>query len=83
MSVALTADEITQYTAYLASAEKAYHSLIVGGQARVFVDQNGERIEYTVANRASLLAYIQQLRDALGKGPFMAVAVSRPAGVYF
>jgi hypothetical protein len=81
--VALTADEITQYTEYLTAAEKAYHSLVLGGQARVFVDQNGERIEYTSANRASLLAYIQQLRDALGKGPFLAVSVCRPAGVYF
>lgn len=45
----------------LAEARAAYHQLITGTAVRVFVDQNGERIEYVAANRNSLLAYISDL----------------------
>ena len=46
----------------LADAEAAYHELLVGRSARVFVDQNGERVEYTAANRGALARYIQELK---------------------
>jgi hypothetical protein len=46
----------------LADAEAQLHLLQTGQQARVFVDQNGERIEYTGANRAALISYIEGLR---------------------
>lgn len=46
----------------LAEAEEAMHQLQLGLQARVFVDQNGERIEYTAANRTQLRSYIERLR---------------------
>lgn len=49
----------------LDDAKTQYHLLITGQQARVFVDQNGERVEYTAANRASLLAYIERLERAI------------------
>lgn len=49
----------------LAAAEKAYHDLMVGQSPRVFVDQNGERIEYTPANAGRLQAYITQLKRDL------------------
>lgn len=45
----------------LDDAKAQYHLLVTGQQARVYVDQNGERVEYTAANRASLLAYIERL----------------------
>ena len=45
----------------LADAKSAFHELLVGRSARVFVDQNGERIEYTAANREFLAKYIQEL----------------------
>lgn len=47
--------------ANLAGAQVAYHRLATGQMARVFVDQNGERIEYTAANTAVLYNYIQNL----------------------
>lgn len=52
----------------LDAAEEAYDRLMTGRQVRVYVDQNGERIEYTAANRAALLAYIADLRRQLGTG---------------
>ena len=45
----------------LADAKAQYHLLISGQQAKVFVDQNGERVEYASANRAELLKYITRL----------------------
>lgn len=51
----------------LEEAEKAYHQLLTGQSVRVFVDQNGERIEYSVASRANLAAYIQMLKTSLGQ----------------
>lgn len=45
----------------LMEADAAYHSLSIGGGVRAVTDENGERIEYTMANRANLLAYIRTL----------------------
>lgn len=45
----------------LDSAREAYHNLITGRMARVVVDQNGERVEFTPANATRLQAYIQTL----------------------
>lgn len=64
--MALTAEERTLYTERLASAESALHNLMCGESARVFVDQNGERVEYAVANAARLRSYIFELRVKLG-----------------
>jgi len=50
----------------LEEAEKAYHALATGTMARVIVDRNGERVEFTVANRQGLYSYILELRQSLG-----------------
>jgi hypothetical protein len=63
----LTAEETTLYESRLADAEQAYHDLRCGKSARVFVDQNGERVEFAVANAGRLQAYIIELKKALGK----------------
>jgi hypothetical protein len=47
-------------------AKNAYHALNTGTLARVIVDQNGERVEFNVANRASLYQYIKELEKELG-----------------
>lgn len=49
----------------LKEAEAAYHSLMMGGSVRVFVDQNAERIEYTAANKQNLWNYIISLRSMI------------------
>jgi len=59
----------------LDDAKAAYHELLTGRSARVVVDQNGERVEYTPANAARLAAYIASLEGQLAgankepKGP--------------
>lgn len=45
----------------LQEARDAYHALNTGKMARVVVDQNGERVEFTAANRTGLYNYIKQL----------------------
>jgi hypothetical protein len=62
----------------LADARAAYHSLMTGTSARVVVDQNGERVEYTAANAARLMAYIQYLENLV-----TPKTVRGPAGVIF
>jgi hypothetical protein len=47
----------------IADAEAKFHSLVTGSLARVFVDQNGERIEYNPANAPRLAAYIADLKS--------------------
>lgn len=65
--MALTVEERAIYEERLTSAEGALHDLMTGQAARVFVDQNGERVEYAVANAQRLRSYIFELRVALGK----------------
>lgn len=65
--MALTAEETALYTTRLTQAETALHELMLGQAARTFVDQNGERVEFTVANAGRLRAYIFELKLALGK----------------
>jgi len=62
----LTTEQRTLYTQQLSEAQAALHSLMIGGQARTFVDQNGERVEFTAANANRLRAYIQELKLTLG-----------------
>lgn len=73
----------TKYQANLDAAEAAYHSLMIGGAAAEFRDQNGESIRYTAANASGLLRYINYLRNLLGLCPFAGVSVAPPAGVIF
>ena len=63
----------------LVEAEDALHALVTGTSARVVVDQNGERIEYTAANRGALKLYIEELKqeiageNAASNGPLRVV----------
>lgn len=63
----LTTEERELYETRLVSAEDAMHNLMTGASPRVVVDQNGERIEYTVARTNDLRAYIMHLKTLLGK----------------
>jgi len=49
----------------LADAKAQYHLLVTGQQARVYVDQNGERVEFSAANRGELAKYIQRLENLI------------------
>lgn len=50
----------------LDAAEDALHQMTVGGATRVFVDQNGERVEYSVPSIPRLKGYIMELKIELG-----------------
>lgn len=65
--MALTTEERAKLQARLDDAENQYHMVMTGQAARVFVDQNGERIEYTSANANRLQTYIHGLKVTLGK----------------
>lgn len=61
----------------IADAKAALHDLMTGRRVRVVVDQNGERVEYSAANRADLSAYIAMLEAELA-GKSTAVGAMRP-----
>ena len=65
--MALTAEERALYTTRLTEAESALHQIMLGNGARVYVDQNGERVEYFAANASRLRAYIAELKLLLGR----------------
>lgn len=60
----------------LAQAEEALHNLVTGRMARVIVDQNGERVEFTMTSVSQLQAYIDSLRGA-------SAPVRKPLGFLF
>ncbi len=71
----------------LAEARTAYHDINTGGAIRRFVDQNGEQIEYQMANRAGLRDYIRELEGECGepvegvrayRGPLKFIFGQRP-----
>lgn len=62
----LTPEERAVLMQRLKEAEDALHNVTIGGMARTFVDQNGERVEYTPTNANRLRAYTLELRTALG-----------------
>lgn len=64
----------------LVEAEAAYHSLMTGTLARVVVDQNGERVEFTATNAPRLAMYIQQLKNLINPP---TVSVTGPARFLF
>lgn len=62
----------------LVEAEDALHALNTGKAVRVFVDQNGERVEFTMATRTGLKSYIAELTAALA-----GTNVTGPIGFFF
>lgn len=47
----------------LRQADQAWFDINTNGAVRAVTDQNGERIEYSTANRAGLLSMIQRLQS--------------------
>lgn len=75
MSGSLTAQQ------RLDDARRQLHLLATGQAARVFVDQNGERVEYTTTTVASLRGYVASLEQEVtsGKSPL----ATHPIGFLF
>ena len=66
----------------LAEMRSEYAALVSGNKARIIVDQNGERIEFTAANAARLYALIQEAAACLGSGTGPK-RPNRPMGFFF
>jgi hypothetical protein len=82
MSLPLTPTEIAAIKARIVKLEAAYDALISGTAVKRFVDQNGEQVEYTVANAAKLLAFINELK-AMIDCQFARRYKPRPVGFVF
>lgn len=63
------ATEKAKYERWLTDARDAYNELVTGNRARVFVDQNGERIEYDRSNATDLARWITTIETALSPVP--------------
>lgn len=53
----------------LAQAKAAKHKLVTGQLARVFMDQNGERVEFTATNLDALNSWIRELEALASPTP--------------
>lgn len=76
----MTQQRCAELPGLIADAERQYHMLQIGRSARVVVDQNGERVEFTAANRAALHGYINALRAELARCPGQSCDLSTPRG---
>ena len=66
----------------LADAETQLHLLLTGQQARVFVDQNGEKVEFTGASAPRLSHYIAELRTRIaGRAPRRVLNLATSKGL--
>lgn len=63
----------------LQQAKDAKHKLVTGQLARVFMDQNGERVEFTATNLDALNSYIRELEQLVTPSR----CVQRPIGFIF
>lgn len=64
----------------LEQAKDAKHKLATGQLARVFMDQNGERVEFTATNMAQLERHIAALEaEIAGTRP----TIRKPIGFIF
>lgn len=66
MNCTLSPTDRLLYETRLKEATEAYHQLMTGSSARVVVDQNGQRVEFTAARKTDLYNYIMSLQSALG-----------------
>lgn len=55
----------TTLVSMLSDAQQAYHELMTGRQTVSITDQNGERVQYNLANAETLMAYIESLQAML------------------
>lgn len=63
--MAWTAADIPALEAWLGEARTARHEIATGTKVSVWMDQNGERIEYSRANMSTLQAYIAELEATI------------------
>lgn len=83
-AIKLSPSECETLAAKIANLTNQYELLITGGAARVLVDQNGERIEFTAGNAPRLATYIKILETRYSEGcTLRRVAIARPILPFF
>jgi hypothetical protein len=60
-----TTTDLPQLRLWLSEARTARHEIATGTRVSVWMDQNGERVEYNRANMPTLTAYISDLETAV------------------
>ena len=80
--VPLTEAEKAALRIRIRKLEDQYDAIMSGTAVKRFVDQNGEQVEYTTANAAYLLRYINELKAQLDCN-FARAYKSRPFGFIF
>lgn len=78
----LTDEEKAAIRVRITKLTKQYDALMSGTAISEFVDQNGERVKYTTANAAKLLALINSL-EAMLNPTFARAYRARPVGFIF
>lgn len=76
--MSLSPEDTIIYTTRLRQAEQAYHDIRMGIVARVYVDQNGERVEFAATSADRLRSYVLELKVALG----LPTGIIGPASVW-
>lgn len=71
---------VDQTKALIAQLEAAYIQLMSNTAVRVFVDQNGERLEFASANADKLKAFIERLYATL---PGYVADIVKPMRFFF
>lgn len=71
--------------ALLQQADQAWFDLNTSGAVRAVTDQNGERVEYSTANRDGLLAMIRNLQALCPtyKSIALGTCTARPMRFFF
>jgi len=68
---------IEELQGYLREAEAARHKVAIGKSVILIRDQNGEQVQFRPTSMRELVAYIDELRAALGircsKGPMRMI----------
>lgn len=62
----------------LADATAKYHEIRTGQAVNRFVDQNGEQVQYQMANIDGLKSYIRELQAECGEPTVVRAALPRP-----
>lgn len=67
----------------LKALDQAYFKLNISGTVRVAVDQNGERVEYSTADKVEMLKYMRALQPRCDTYQALALAAPKMTPVKF
>lgn len=75
--------DVNRLNGMLSNAIGAMDALMTGTQARVYVDQNGERVEFSTSNKDNLRSYIVAIQGRIYNIQHPAPYIRGPMRVLF